>query len=287
MNPTEEWQLNTSRLGKRVLWFDRLDSTNAFALGLKEENDGLVVVAEEQTAGRGQHGRSWSCPAGAGVLMSVLLFPPPRLRRPAILTAWAAVSVCELIQKITGLEARIKWPNDVLMEGRKVCGILIEQARGIVAGIGLNVNQPAEHFAAAGLSNATSLAAAAGQRQMCRDVARELIVELDLEYQRLCQGDIQGLEKRWQRRIGLLGKSVQLETATCSQNGQLREMTFDQLTLRLPDNTCLRLAPEAVKSMRAEGRGARGEGRETRDEGRGTGDEGRGARTESRSQIQP
>jgi BirA family transcriptional regulator, biotin operon repressor / biotin---[acetyl-CoA-carboxylase] ligase len=256
MNPTEEWHLNTSCLGKRVLLFDRLDSTNAFALGLTEENDGLVVVAGEQTAGRGQHGRTWSCPAGAGVLMSVLLFPHPHLRRPALMTAWAAVSVCESIQKTTGLKAQIKWPNDVLIEGRKVCGILIEQARGVVAGIGLNVNQPAEHFAAAGLPNATSLAAIGGQRHICRDLARQLIIELDLQYQRLYQGNMLPLEQRWQQCIGLLGKQVQLETAAGSQIGQLREITFDQLTLRLPDQTSLRVPPEAVKSLTGERREA-------------------------------
>jgi BirA family transcriptional regulator, biotin operon repressor / biotin---[acetyl-CoA-carboxylase] ligase len=268
MNPTEEWHLNTWHLGKRVFVFDRLDSTNAFALRLTEENDGLVVVAGEQTAGRGQHGRRWSCPAGAGVLLSVLLFPPTHLRRPAVLTAWAAVSVCELIQKTTGLEARIKWPNDVLIESRKVCGILIEQARGIVTGIGLNVNQPAEHFTAGGLPNASSLAAATGQRHVCNDLARQLIVQLDGEYQRLFQGDILALEHRWERRIGLLGKQVQMETAAGSHCGQLREIAFDHLTLRLADETAIRVPPEAVKSIRDEGPEMRGEGRGTRGENR-------------------
>ena len=65
-----------------------------------------------------------------GVLMSVLLYPPPALRRPAFLTAWAAVSVCEAVRTSTGLDAKIKWPNDVFVRGRKVCGILIEQGRG-------------------------------------------------------------------------------------------------------------------------------------------------------------
>ena len=161
MTPHDEWHLTTARLGRRVLHFTQLDSTNAHALALAGDpaHDGLVIVADEQTAGRGQHGRSWACPSGSGVLMSVLLFPPPELRRPAILTAWAAVSVCEVIVQTTGLQAQIKWPNDVLLQGRKVCGILIEQTRGTVVGIGLNVNQDAGHFAAAGLPQASSLAA--------------------------------------------------------------------------------------------------------------------------------
>src|SRR5205085_1627900 len=140
------------------------------------------------------------------VLLSVLIFPPPPLRRPALLTAWAAISVCELIQQLTGLEAQLKWPNDVLIEGRKVCGILIEQARGTVAGIGLNVNQSAQHFSAAGLSQAASLAVFTGKTQATRDVARRLVAVLDGEYDRLCQGQRQDLEGRWRQRMGLIGK---------------------------------------------------------------------------------
>ena len=87
--------------------------------------------------------------------MSLILFPPPSLARPALLTAWAAVSVCELVGKLTGLSMRMKWPNDVLTQSKKICGILIEQRRGqsvndapaTVVGIGLNVCQPASHFA--------------------------------------------------------------------------------------------------------------------------------------------
>src|SRR5438128_2180119 len=132
----DEWRLDTHLLGRRVVIYDRVDSTNALAAKLAEDpaNEGLIILAKEQTAGRGQHGRSWDCKAGSGVLLSALLFPPPSLRRPVILAAWAANSVCETILQSTGLEARIKWPNDVLLEGKKVAGILIEQGKGTVVG---------------------------------------------------------------------------------------------------------------------------------------------------------
>src|SRR5262249_24480271 len=148
------------RLGRRVVVYDRVDSTNTLAAALADDpgNDGIVLLADEQTAGRGQHGRSWHCPAGTGALRSALLLPPPQLRRPALLAAWAAVSVCETVRWCTGLQAKIKWPNDVLLRGRKVCSILIEQARATVVGIGLNVSQSAESLAAAGLPEAGSLA---------------------------------------------------------------------------------------------------------------------------------
>src|SRR5262245_17248228 len=137
--PREIWHLDTRHIGRRVLVFDQLDSTNSQAAALAEDaaNAGVIVLADTQSAGRGQHGRSWQCPASKGVLLSVLLFPPVPLRRPVLLAAWAAVAVCETIRDCTGLDSTIKWPNDILIRGKKVCGILIEQGRGTVAGIGL------------------------------------------------------------------------------------------------------------------------------------------------------
>src|SRR5215470_13247415 len=156
--PADTWDLPTRHLGRRTIVFDRLDSTNTYAAARADDpaNDGLVVVAREQTAGRGQHGRTWQAPAGSSVLLSVLLFPPPALRRPALMTAWAAVSVCETVRALSALEPRIKWPNDVLAEGRKICGILIlqravNQGSAVIAGIGFNVMQSAADFATADL----------------------------------------------------------------------------------------------------------------------------------------
>src|SRR5437763_1558896 len=165
MTPREEWQLDTRHLARRVLVFDELPSTNSYAAMLAHdpEQHGVAVLTERQTAGRGQHGSTWQCPAGSGVLLSVLLFPPASLRSPAMLTAWASVSVCETIRQISGLQAKIIWPNDVLLGGKKVCGILSEQGQGTVAGIGLNVNQTQERFDASRLPFATSLGAATGR----------------------------------------------------------------------------------------------------------------------------
>lgn len=253
MAAPETWHLPTRHLGRRVLVFDQLDSTNAFAAGLALDpaNDGVAVLAAAQTAGRGQYGRQWQCPAGQGVLLSVLLFPPPALRRPALLAAWAAVAVCATIDAEAGLQAQIKWPNDVLIGGRKVCGILIEQGQGTVAGIGLNVNQTAADFAAAGLPEATSLALCTGQTRDCRAVARRLLEQLDAEYTRLCQGDDATLEACWKWRTGLLGQPVVVETSTGEVRGRLVELSWDGVDLQRADGARLRLAPEHVRHVSA------------------------------------
>ena len=92
--PREEWSFDTRHVGRRVVVYDRLDSTNntAAVLAADPENAGVVVVAETQTAGRGQYGRVWDAPPGTSLLMSVLLFPPVAVRRPVVLTALAAVT---------------------------------------------------------------------------------------------------------------------------------------------------------------------------------------------------
>jgi BirA family biotin operon repressor/biotin-[acetyl-CoA-carboxylase] ligase len=251
MIPREEWHLATRHLGRRVLVFDCVDSTNTLAATLADErgNDGVVVLAEEQTAGRGQHGRTWTCQRGVGVLLSVLLFPPPELRRPVILAAWAANAVCETIHASTGLKGKIKWPNDVLIGKCKVCGILIEQAQGTVVGIGLNVNQSSESFRAARLPQAGSLALCAGRSFDCRDMARLLIHHLDDAYGRLCEGDFDTLEARWKGRLELLGKQVVVEGHDALYRGRLCALAWNELRLVGPDDETIRLLPEMVRHI--------------------------------------
>jgi BirA family biotin operon repressor/biotin-[acetyl-CoA-carboxylase] ligase len=251
MNSPREWSLDTRHLGRRVLVYDSTDSTSTRCaeFASDERHHGLVVLAHTQTAGRGQHGRSWLCQPGAGLLLSVLLFPPRPLCRAPILTAWAAVSVCELIQQLSALDAHIKWPNDVLINGRKVCGILIEQNQGVVAGIGLNLNQTKEQFRAAGLTEAGSLQAFTGEQYDVENTARELIMQLDQRYQHLISGAIRGLESQWRHRLGLVGQVVRIEGPGANHTGWLRGLSFEAMVLETPGDEPLMLAPEQVKHV--------------------------------------
>ncbi len=237
-SPQAEWLLPTACIGQRTLLFDQVDSTNTLAASLASEpgTHGLALLAQEQTAGRGQHGRTWSAPAGSSVLLSVILHPPAELRRPVLLTAWAAVSVCAVVQDLTGWAPRIKWPNDVLLRQAKVCGILIEQGRATVVGIGLNVGQSAEFFAQAGLPTATSLVQ---QGAVIRtvEVARRLLLELDSGWSALERGELDPLESQWKGHLGLLGQRVMVEGAGSSRTGRLREVGFDGLLLDEPGET--------------------------------------------------
>lgn len=277
MNPPDStpqaiWSLPTRHLGRRVLVFRQLPSTNSLALTLGQDptNHGLVILAHEQTAGRGQYGRSWHAPPGSSVLMSLLLFPPAHLCRPAVLTAWAAVAVCDSIDDLTGRAATIKWPNDVYLQGKKVCGILIEQRRGVgipacpadtnvcptpapavAVGIGLNVSQSAEFFERAGLTLGGSLLTITGTMFDAADVARRLIHALDDSYARLHDGDWRTLESSWQARLGLLGAEVEVESATARRRGRLLDVTLDAVLLDVGEGAPLRIVPEAVRHIHA------------------------------------
>ena len=251
--PREEWSFDTRHVGRRVVVYDRLDSTNDTAAGLAAdpENAGVVVVADAQAAGRGQYGRVWNAPPGTSLLLSVLLFPPVALRRPVVLTALAAVAVAEAIRERTGLQARIKWPNDLLLSGKKVCGILIEQGAGTVVGVGLNLNQSVADFDAAGLPDATSLAVAVGGWIDPATVLATVVRHLDDEYDRLRVGDVVPLEADWKWRVGLLGRQVVVETADGGTTvGRLREMSFEGLEIETGESGFAAIRPELVRHVR-------------------------------------
>jgi BirA family biotin operon repressor/biotin-[acetyl-CoA-carboxylase] ligase len=257
--PHESRELPTRHLGRRVLAFPQLESTNTLALALAADpaRHGLVLLAREQTAGRGQYGRTWHAPAGSSVLMSVLLFPPPALRRPALIVSWAAVAVGEVVLASTGTQARIKWPNDVLVGGKKVCGILIEQRNtacpdfplATVVGLGLNVAQPAEAFVAAGLPMAASLLSVSGKVLATEEVADRLIMQMDEDYDRLLTGDFATLEALWKWRLGLLGRRVHVEAIGQELHGRLRDVTLNGLEVEVDPGTIVRVPPEIVRHI--------------------------------------
>lgn len=252
-SPSDTWQLDTRHVGRRVLVFDSVASTNDVAAGLAADPDsaGTVVIADQQTAGRGQYGRAWQSRPGTSLLMSVLLAPPEELRRPVILTAWAAVGVGEAIRTLTGIQAKLKWPNDLLVRGKKVCGILIEQGAGTVAGVGLNLNQSSDDFAAAGLPDATSLALTAGTPIDPRVAAVAVIRRLDEEYARLLTGERVPLESDWKWRLGLLGRQVVAELADGSQlGGRLRDLSFEGVEIERSEYAVEVVRPEFVRQLR-------------------------------------
>ncbi|WP_054741657.1 biotin--[acetyl-CoA-carboxylase] ligase [Cellulosilyticum ruminicola] len=141
--------IKTQCLGKNINYFSEIDSTNEIVkkLARKGEAEGTIVIADKQTAGKGRLGRVWESPSGVNIFMSILLRPQIKPDKASQITLIVGLAMCEAIREVTGLDARIKWPNDIVVNGKKVCGILTEMSAEIdcvnyvVVGIGVNVNQ--------------------------------------------------------------------------------------------------------------------------------------------------
>jgi BirA family biotin operon repressor/biotin-[acetyl-CoA-carboxylase] ligase len=209
-----EWELGTRVVGRRIAVWNRVGSTNDLAAkaASSRANDGLVILAEEQTSGRGRRGRSWSAPGGSSILMSVLLFPPPILDDLGWLTALGAVAVSEVVAEFAGLDPRIKWPNDVRVDGKKIAGILVERGQGTVLGIGLNVN--VEDFPDELRDSATSVQRLVGRPLDRSEIARSLIQRLDFHHNQAIEKGPESLDEPYRRKSEHLDHQVEVSTGS-------------------------------------------------------------------------
>jgi BirA family transcriptional regulator, biotin operon repressor / biotin---[acetyl-CoA-carboxylase] ligase len=204
-----------------VLHFISLPSTNDLAKDLARQGypEGSVLVAETQSAGRGRLGRVWESPPGTGIYLSVILrprLPPTELPK---LTLSAAVAVVEAIAEATGLSTGIKWPNDILLAGKKLGGILTEmetesdQMSHVVLGVGLNINTPVfpEHLT----ELATSLLSGTGRTYSRLAIVRALLRRLDTVYGRFLGQKFPAILEAWRQAAVTLGRTV-----TVKQGGE-------------------------------------------------------------------
>ncbi len=209
-----ERDLGASRIGRNAICFDEVGSTNQVALdsARQGDTDGLVVLAESQHSGRGRHGRTWLSPPGANLLFSTVLIEPEisTLSREA-LTIAAGLATAEGIDAACGLDARLKWPNDVLLDGRKAAGILVETSRMrgqtvLVVGVGVNVNAcpPPDKID----SPAVSLAEQVGQPVERTEVVRGVLRRIDAWVRAVTDGDLAGLRDAWITRCGMMNERV-------------------------------------------------------------------------------
>jgi len=231
-------ELGTHFVGQRVIYYPRLSSTMVMAkqeaqLGTAE---GTLIIAGEQTAGKGRLRRIWLSPRGS-IALSVILYP--RLVYLPSLIMLASLAVVRSIEKVTGLRPQVKWPNDVLVNGRKVCGILIENdVRGdIVAcaiiGIGVNVNLRVSDYPEI-LPFATSLSDELGGDVSLLSLIQQLLVEVEGLYLTLQAGG--SIYEEWRDNLVTLGKKVQVNSGKAKYEGVAESVTRDgSLLLRQSD----------------------------------------------------
>ena len=175
-------------VGCEILYFDSIDSTNTKAQELAEKGypSGTLVVADKQIAGKGRRGRNWESPSGCGIFMTLMLKPDINPNNASMLTLVSALAVAKALADITGKDAKIKWPNDIVIDGRKVCGILTEMSaqfdyiNNIVIGIGINVNNSS--FPEEISATASSLRLLSGGKKYRRAEIIEKIMEYFEKY---------------------------------------------------------------------------------------------------------
>jgi BirA family biotin operon repressor/biotin-[acetyl-CoA-carboxylase] ligase len=226
-----QFDLKTKIFGCKVFYHESLNSTmdEAFKLGMEGAPEGAVVCAEAQTKGRGRLGRSWSSPKHKGIYLSIILRPKLAPSELAKLTLLSAVAVAQAVNKIAGIDVRIKWPNDVLIKNKKLAGILtelraeVDQMKFVVVGIGLNVNNTAAQL----VEGATSLKHEAGKTFSRVEVVQEVLRAFEHWYSRLENKGFDDVIHAWKERSHTLGKWVRITDPAGSVEGVAFDLDHD------------------------------------------------------------
>ncbi|MBY9081681.1 biotin--[acetyl-CoA-carboxylase] ligase [Paenibacillus sp. HN-1] len=214
---------------------DTVVSTQEAAKELAEQGapEGTAVMAEEQTGGRGRLGRKWHSPKGKGIWMSAVLRPSIPLQLTPQLTLLAGAAVCAAIRRETGVDAGIKWPNDLLVNGRKLCGILLESCawpsglQYTIAGIGISANLTEEDYPEELREIGTSLLIESGQEIDREELARAVLKELETLYGVYLEQGLDPIAALWSEMSVTLGRRVMLRTPEGPQEGTALRLEED------------------------------------------------------------
>ena len=211
-------RLSTQWLGRPVFLFNQLESTNTYAVELVEKGTphGTVVIAESQTAGKGRFGRKWHSPANMNIYFSVILTQQPALSFISWIPLATGIAMAETIEELTNLKVSLKWPNDLMVDTKKIGGILCEgttkgpNGRAVIVGVGLNINCREIHFPQELKEIATSLADAAGHTFDRHSVLGTVFSKLESYYERIWDSDRPTLHSSYISRCSTLGRHVQV-----------------------------------------------------------------------------
>jgi BirA family biotin operon repressor/biotin-[acetyl-CoA-carboxylase] ligase len=226
---------NTRVVGRDIRVFEQTTSTNDVVEKLAHDGvrEGVVVFAEAQTRGRGRLGRAWASPRGKGLWFSVLLRPDLRPQETTQLTVAGATALRRAVHRETGLRPEIKWPNDLLLRGRKFAGLLTEltaeldRVKFVILGIGVNVNLNAGDFPADLRQPATSLKLETGEPVSRPALAAAILRELDHDYGRVCAGDFAAVAEEWEQRCTTLGRQVTIRIGERRLQGRAEALGED------------------------------------------------------------
>ena len=226
---------STKVIGRDIQVFEQTTSTNDVAERLARDGvrEGVVVFAESQTKGRGRLGRAWLSPTRKGLWFSVLLRPNLRPQETTQLTVISATALRRAVTTVTGLVAEIKWPNDLLIGGKKAAGILTElsaeldRVRHVILGIGVDVNQDNSGFPPELRKIATSLRLETGRAISRAELAVEILQELDRDYALIGAGKFSEIANEWEAACVTMGKNVLVHTGEHRFRGRAESLDDD------------------------------------------------------------
>jgi BirA family biotin operon repressor/biotin-[acetyl-CoA-carboxylase] ligase len=240
--------LCTKSFGRSIFFSHEADSTNDWAKELAQLGacEGTAAVAEAQTAGRGRLGREWFSPRG-GLWFSIVLRPELRPAEAVRLVFVAGLAVAETLREEFGVTVKTKWPNDVLVNGKKICGILLEmnttneRVNFVVIGVGVNANFDAKVFSEGLGRVATSLKGELGHQVQLEELFRKLLERLENVYELYLAEGFTSILKRWREYAGFLGHMVEVANQTERISGLALDVDQDgALILRLKNGATRR-----------------------------------------------
>ena len=252
-------RLGTQIIGKKIHVFGELDSTNSEAYRMAREGgeEGEVVVADRQVRGRGRLGRRWLSPPGVNLYVSIILRPPILVRNATLITLMAAVATAKATKGTSGLQPRIKWPNDLLINNKKVAGLLNEmkgkadKVEFIVLGIGINVNMTMGMIPEQMKSTATSLREELGYEISRVELLHALLREVEQGYGAFLAGETEGILHQWETFSQMLGTVVEVRSFNEVVRGRVKGIDSDgSLLLLAADGSERRIVAGDVSYVR-------------------------------------
>ncbi|MFS0776327.1 biotin--[acetyl-CoA-carboxylase] ligase [Neobacillus sp. 3P2-tot-E-2] len=235
--------LKTNFIGKNVHYEESVESTQKIAHRLAYENapEGTIIIAEEQASGRGRMDRKWHSPKYTGIWMSIILRPNIPLPKAPQLTLLAAVAIVQAIEDLTDLLPEIKWPNDILIRGKKVTGILTEleaeadRINSIIIGIGMNVNQTKEDFPSELQEIATSLFLEKGEKVSRSDLIKGIFMNLEKLYLLYLEEGFLPIKLLWEGYAISIGRKITARTLSNSIIGTAQGITDDGVLIMVDE----------------------------------------------------
>jgi len=218
--PSEiKWKLKTKIFGREIISYKKVDSTNIVAYELAEKGmkEGTVILADEQIKGKGRHGRHWSSPAKGGIYMSCILRPSIAPNEIPRITLLAAIAVAQAIRDVTSLEVTIKWPNDIMIDGKKLCGILTQMKAEqdsvdfVVLGIGVNVNAPIKQLPKGASSIKEEMYRRSVKAALSRvELTKRVLEKLEEYYNVLKSEGFEPIIDMWKDLSSMIGSRVEV-----------------------------------------------------------------------------